>query len=113
MILQAHRDGYLPLESYKHLWGYFNLMYVMGWEAHTLNENNGCQLPISQLDENKKRLNDFPSVSSAARRLNCPKSTLLAALKDGHKTRQGHYWVYQDHEKTTHKSLKEISGSPQ
>jgi hypothetical protein len=109
MILQAKRDGYIPLDVYSHLWHYFKLMYVAGWDGHTLNEANGCQKPVIQLDKDRKKIGDYPSAADAGRKLDIPKSTLLSAIKKGNKTRQGHYWKYKDEitEKNSHKTLTE------
>lgn len=109
MILQAKRDGYIPLDVYNHLWQYFKLMYATGWDGHTLNEANGCQKPVIQLDKDKKQIDSFPSASDVSRRLGIPKTTLLTAIKNRSKTRQGFYWKYKDTvtEKDSRKNLKE------
>jgi hypothetical protein len=111
MILQAKQDGYIPLDVYNHLWYYFKLMYVAGWDGHTLNEANNCQKPIIQLDKNKKQIGDFPSTSNASRRLGISRTTIVAAIRRGNKTRQGHYWKFKDEfiEEDSHKNLMEKS----
>jgi hypothetical protein len=111
MILQVQRDGFIPPEHYRYLWKCFKQMYVAGFDSNTARENNGRQHPIQQLDRNKKVIEDFPGISTAARLLNYSERMIGTAIRRGNLTRNGHYWIYKDQstEKKTHKNSMEKS----
>jgi hypothetical protein len=115
MILQAKRDGVVPLECFGSLWYYFGLMYVAGFDGNNEKETNGCQKPVLQLDLKKIPIAEYPGAGFVARKFDIPKSTLLTAIKKGTKIKKVNcYWMYRDEfiEKESRKKLKERSVLP-
>jgi hypothetical protein len=93
-MLEIKMEDVIPKKFHWRIRDALLQMYVVGRDSNNAKETNGCQKPIIQLDHNKKKIKEYPSASSACRQLHVPKSTILSAVKDGHKTRHDHYWVY-------------------